>query len=201
MDIRLSPPREGARGGREQFKWDDVKACNTKEREHYLGHSVKIGMVKYKNHFYKHDWYLKNDTTTRETDASEELRLIKLYEDELMLEMLGSKPKRLMLLKSRPTDVESLRKLLIPDQQDKPVYEDTNVESTEAKYSGDNESHHTSSYRTRDSYKQSKHAHRSRDHSHSRDHRKRHRSRVRHSPYRHKHRRSERSSRSMYSRY
>lgn len=111
MDIRLSPPREGVRGGREQFKWDDVKNYATKEREHYLGHSVKIGMLKHKNKFYKHDWYMKG-TGDREGDPSEELSLIKMYEDELMQEMLGAKPKRLMLLPSRPTDVESLRKLL-----------------------------------------------------------------------------------------
>lgn len=87
MDIRLSPPREGVRGGREQFKWEDVKSYGTKDREHYLGHSVKIGMVKYKNHFYKHDWYMK-EAATADQDEPDEVALVKLYEDELMQEML-----------------------------------------------------------------------------------------------------------------
>uniref|UniRef100_A0A453RRT9 Multiple myeloma tumor-associated protein 2-like N-terminal domain-containing protein n=1 Tax=Aegilops tauschii subsp. strangulata TaxID=200361 RepID=A0A453RRT9_AEGTS len=33
------PTRGGVRGGRDQFKWDDVKV--DKHRENYLGHSVK----------------------------------------------------------------------------------------------------------------------------------------------------------------
>lgn len=48
---------------------------------------MKIGMLKHKNKFYKHDWYLKNDTNDNQ-DTSDELSLIKLYEDELMQEML-----------------------------------------------------------------------------------------------------------------
>eukprot|EP00371_Babesia_bovis_P002851 XP_001611498.1 hypothetical protein [Babesia bovis T2Bo] len=135
MDIRLSPPREGTRGGREQFKWEDIKNCDNKEREHYLGHSVKIGTVKYKNHFYKHDWYLKNDNKATEGDPNEELQLIKLYEDELMLEMLGSKPKRLMLLKSRPTDVESLRKLVGDGEKPNLPSDGVRLEDTKLKQS------------------------------------------------------------------
>ncbi|GIX61711.1 kinase phosphorylation protein [Babesia caballi] len=131
MDIRLSPPREGARGGREQFKWDDVKSYATKEREHYLGHSVKIGMLKHKNKFYKHDWYLNQDGTNRVDDASDELHLIKLYENELMEEMLGSKPKRLMLLKSRPSDCDSLRKLLSLGDETRPSTEGCGTNTNE----------------------------------------------------------------------
>ncbi len=33
-------PREGTRGGRDQFKWDDVKL--DKHRENYLGHSLQV---------------------------------------------------------------------------------------------------------------------------------------------------------------
>ena len=33
------PPRGGTRGGRSEFKWEDVKAST--DREYYLGHSVK----------------------------------------------------------------------------------------------------------------------------------------------------------------
>ncbi|GBE59285.1 kinase phosphorylation protein, putative [Babesia ovata] len=135
MDIRLSPPREGVRGGREQFKWDEVKKYFTKEREHYLGHSVKIGMIEHKNKFYKHDWYMKDEGLGDTSDAAEEMKLIKLYEDELMQEMLGAIPKRLMLLKSRPTDVATLRKLLNVDHEAKPVTEHSSAEVLDAKTS------------------------------------------------------------------
>ncbi|GIL88513.1 hypothetical protein Vretifemale_16487 [Volvox reticuliferus] len=39
MSLYNGPPRPGARGGRDQFSWDNVKA--DKDREYYLGHSVK----------------------------------------------------------------------------------------------------------------------------------------------------------------
>jgi hypothetical protein len=39
MSLYNGPPRPGARGGRGEFSWDNVK--NDKDREYYLGHSVK----------------------------------------------------------------------------------------------------------------------------------------------------------------
>ena len=33
------PPRGGTRGGQDQFSWDSVKS--DRDREYYLGHSVK----------------------------------------------------------------------------------------------------------------------------------------------------------------
>lgn len=38
MNMSRSKPRGGTRGGRDQFKWDDVKA--DADRENFLGHSV-----------------------------------------------------------------------------------------------------------------------------------------------------------------
>lgn len=116
IDLKLSPPREGNRGGREQFKWEDLKGHDLKDREYYLGHSVKVGLLKRKNTFYKHDWYLQSDSATSKPQEDEELELTKKYEDEVMQEMLGMKPKRLMLLKSKPTSVQQLRAILeIPE--------------------------------------------------------------------------------------
>ena len=39
MSLYNGPPRPGARGGGDQFNWENVK--NDKDREFYLGHSVK----------------------------------------------------------------------------------------------------------------------------------------------------------------
>jgi hypothetical protein len=38
MSLYNGPPRGGARGGRDQFSWDEVK--NDKDRDYWLGHSV-----------------------------------------------------------------------------------------------------------------------------------------------------------------
>ncbi len=39
MSLYNGPPRGGTRGGKDQFNWENVKA--DKDREFYLGHSVK----------------------------------------------------------------------------------------------------------------------------------------------------------------
>ena len=40
MDGLQMPIRGGTRGGKDQFKWDDVKL--DKHRENYLGHSLQV---------------------------------------------------------------------------------------------------------------------------------------------------------------
>ena len=42
MDGLQMPIRGGTRGGKDQFKWDDVKL--DKHRENYLGHSLQVGI-------------------------------------------------------------------------------------------------------------------------------------------------------------
>ncbi|KAI8902198.1 hypothetical protein BC833DRAFT_574088 [Globomyces pollinis-pini] len=44
MDL-LHESREGNRGGLGLFNWEDVKA--DKDREHYLGHSIKASTGRY----------------------------------------------------------------------------------------------------------------------------------------------------------
>ena len=44
----MEPSREGARGGRDQFNWADVKAMPQNERDHYLGarRACKLAVVR-----------------------------------------------------------------------------------------------------------------------------------------------------------
>ncbi|EGR27065.1 multiple myeloma tumor-associated, putative [Ichthyophthirius multifiliis] len=52
--------RDGVRGGRDQFKWDNVRQMTHKDREQYLGQTLKIGFLDKGGKWRKKDWYLKS---------------------------------------------------------------------------------------------------------------------------------------------
>lgn len=91
-------PRGGTRGGLELFKWENLKGQSYKEREHYLGHSAKIG-TQISGNWRKNDWWQKDRETTTKID--QERQAVKEYEDEIFKEALGLKPKNLLLVKSK----------------------------------------------------------------------------------------------------
>ncbi|KAL6644369.1 hypothetical protein ACP70R_015977 [Stipagrostis hirtigluma subsp. patula] len=85
------PTRGGVRGGRDQFKWDDVKV--DKHRENYLGHSVKAPVGRWqkgKDLF----WYTRDKKSDTEDALKEEIRRVKEEEEQAMREALGLAPKR-----------------------------------------------------------------------------------------------------------
>ncbi|KAJ4971546.1 hypothetical protein NE237_004645 [Protea cynaroides] len=87
------PSRGGVRGGRDQFKWDDVKV--DKHRENYLGHSIKAPVGRWQKGKDLH-WYNK-DKKSLSLDmevAKEEIKRIKEEEEQAMREALGLAPKR-----------------------------------------------------------------------------------------------------------
>ncbi|XP_034705401.1 multiple myeloma tumor-associated protein 2 homolog [Vitis riparia] len=87
------PTRGGVRGGRDQFKWDDVKV--DKHRENYLGHSIKAPVGRWQKgkdlHWYARD--KKSESSDMEA-AKEEIKRIKEQEEQAMREALGLAPKR-----------------------------------------------------------------------------------------------------------
>ncbi|NP_001149573.1 uncharacterized LOC100283199 [Zea mays] len=85
------PTRGGVRGGRDQFKWDDVKV--DKHRENYLGHSVKapVGRWQKGKDLY---WYTRDKKSDTEDALKEEIRRVKEEEEQAMREALGLAPKR-----------------------------------------------------------------------------------------------------------
>eukprot|EP00929_Paragymnodinium_shiwhaense_P004546 TRINITY_DN105567_c0_g1_i1.p1 TRINITY_DN105567_c0_g1~~TRINITY_DN105567_c0_g1_i1.p1 ORF type:complete len:347 (+),score=161.93 TRINITY_DN105567_c0_g1_i1:102-1142(+) len=113
-DLRVRV-RDGCRGGREQFKWNSVQDQDFKDREQYLGQSTKVGTMGKFGRYYLHDWYAnKRDSADR---IEEEKDSVKAYEEELMQEALGLKPKKLLLAKKQLTE-EEIKEFLAPQKKE-----------------------------------------------------------------------------------
>lgn len=112
MDLVAGVRKEGSRGGRGEFKWDDVR--DSQHRENYLGHSLMartsppflttpslstadtlpaVGRWQKNKDL---SWYAKGDTSTAALSAAEarkeEIRRIKEAEESALSEALGYGP-------------------------------------------------------------------------------------------------------------
>mmetsp|Transcript_140664 Transcript_140664/g.392065 ORF Transcript_140664/g.392065 Transcript_140664/m.392065 type:complete len:224 (-) Transcript_140664:63-734(-) len=114
MDSLKVRIRDGCRGGREQFTWNSIKEQEFKDRECYLGASTKVGMMTKFARYYVHDWYAKKRETTESIDS--ERSAVQAYEEELMQEALGLKPKKLLLSKRQLTE-EEMKEFLKRDDE------------------------------------------------------------------------------------
>ncbi|KAI1981328.1 hypothetical protein LOZ53_000505 [Ophidiomyces ophidiicola] len=90
MDLVAGVRKEGSRGGRDAFKWSDVK--DSSHRENYLGHSLMAPVGRWQQ---RRDlsWYAKNDGDGSPHDAgnerNDEIQRIKEAEQEAMAQALG----------------------------------------------------------------------------------------------------------------
>ena len=53
-----NPVRGGNRGGKDQFKWENVRTLAYKDRECYLGSTVAIGFLDKGGKWRKKDWWI-----------------------------------------------------------------------------------------------------------------------------------------------
>jgi hypothetical protein len=113
VDVKMYT-REGCRGGRENFKWDQLKDQDFKDREQYLGVSAKVGLMAKFGRYYVHDWYAKKRDTAESIES--EKQTVQQYEEELMQEALGLKPKKLLLAKKQLSE-EELKEFLKPESE------------------------------------------------------------------------------------
>lgn len=82
--------RPGNRGGRDQFKWDDVRMMNNKDRESYLGVSQSIGFLDKGGKWRKRDWWqsFKPDNKINRKKLNEEREKIKHEEEQLLMNVI-----------------------------------------------------------------------------------------------------------------
>lgn len=60
-----NPVRGGNRGGKDQFKWENVRTLAYKDRECYLGSTVAIGFLDKGGKWRKKDWWINNKDVKR----------------------------------------------------------------------------------------------------------------------------------------
>ncbi|PGH09955.1 hypothetical protein AJ79_05571 [Helicocarpus griseus UAMH5409] len=95
MDLVASIRKEGSRGGRDSFKWSDVKEST--HRENYLGHSLMAPVGRWQQNR-DLSWYAKADregestedaAARRQKEREEEIKRIKEAEQEALARALG----------------------------------------------------------------------------------------------------------------
>jgi hypothetical protein len=90
---RDEPPKPQVKptmkGGTADFNWEDVRYMNYKDRECYLGYTVKIGFLDKGGKWKKKDWWTRNNENGDIDEAKQELLLEKEKDEKRMRIALG----------------------------------------------------------------------------------------------------------------
>ncbi len=115
----FSPVREGNRGGKDQFKWDDVRLLPYKERECYLGVTNKLGYLDKGGKWRRRDWWLDFAEGGGENQLNQQMRdeisQVKKEDEALIRQKLGlESPKNLkdVLEEARGIDPSKMKNKL-----------------------------------------------------------------------------------------
>jgi hypothetical protein len=88
--IKEENVRPGNRGGRDQFKWDNVRLMNNKERESYLGVTQSIGFLDKGGKWRRRDWWLHEPEKANTQDSlNKEREEIRRREEQQWQEALN----------------------------------------------------------------------------------------------------------------
>jgi hypothetical protein len=83
--------RPGNRGGKDQFKWDNVRLLNNKDREGYLGVTQSIGFLDKGGKWRKRDWWQNYapESSDKLQNLKNEKESIRKEEERLLMETLN----------------------------------------------------------------------------------------------------------------
>ncbi len=82
--------RDTSRGGRELFSWEEVRLMSYKDREQYLGGTVKLGYLDKGGKWRKRDWWQKGKESNEKLKAelAEERKLLRKKEQHEIMKKL-----------------------------------------------------------------------------------------------------------------
>lgn len=74
-----NPVRGGNRGGKDQFKWENVRTLAYKDRECYLGSTVAIGFLDKGGKWRKKDWWINLNKVNFQKISNHDYKISKCF--------------------------------------------------------------------------------------------------------------------------